>query len=598
MGFHFNPNMFNTIRWSVWGQQIWALVGAVAALTTMAILLGKFNNRPVFNQMGITLNAIISILSVTIKAAVACILSECLAQWKWILYGREDRVLIDFDRLDGAARGPLGSLRVLLRTKRAHVAQFGAVLTLVAVALDPFAQQLLRLREDVTYRRSTNDTLALISSAYAYTLGIANIEEVYFNNATSDLVRNTIAMKDIDTLLWSMSIIYADISALKAAKALYSTNESPEVTWPTVPLKALECALYYCGKFVNSTVLKGRLKENITDVAGKRDKYSWASSNQFIDDSSDLLPEYRAPPDEIRSLEFHKLWSVARYQPLTIILNSKEQVTIQANSIKSIGAYIQGLFRWEPWFNNTKIRTELSRLPGMENAVGFNGASFGPVKDLLAIAQPPALNKLVSTSQSDFAGIARVFESMALSMTNEIRRTHQEIDVARDGMDTMAEKGLVVSTVVLYEVNWPWIALHVAILLLVCTLLLVTIIASQSSDAVPLWKSSSLAALRHGHDIGGLFNDSDKSVADMENTARRTYMSGRQIDVEETKHSGEQYTGLVESRRASQTYLDDEGMDSTTTNITYTERQLGNSITPPLPEREPKLSSRAQSHTF
>lgn len=121
MGFHFNPNMFNTIRWSVWGQQIWALVGAVAALTTMAILLGKFNNRPVFNQMGITLNAIISILSVTIKAAVACILSECLAQWKWILYGREDRVLIDFDRLDGAARGPLGSLRVLLRTKRAYV---------------------------------------------------------------------------------------------------------------------------------------------------------------------------------------------------------------------------------------------------------------------------------------------------------------------------------------------------------------------------------------------------------------------------------------------------------------------------------------------
>ncbi|EQB49842.1 hypothetical protein CGLO_10785 [Colletotrichum gloeosporioides Cg-14] len=408
----------------------------------------------------------------------------------------------------------------------------------------------------------------------------------------------TVAMKDIDTLLWSLSIIYADISALKAAKALYSTNESPEVTWPTVPLKALECALYYCGKFVNSTVLNGRLKENITDIAGKRDKHSWASSNQFIDDSSDLLPEYRAPPDEIRSLEFHKLWSVARYQPLTIILNSKEQVTIQANSIKSIGAYIQGLFRWEPWFNNTKVRTELSRLPGMENAVGFNGASFGPVKDLLAIAQPPALNKLVSTSRSDFAGIARVFESMAMSMTNEIRRTNQEADIAHNGMNTMKGKGLVGSTVVLYEVKWPWIALHVAILVLACTLLLVTIIESKSSAAVPLWKSSSLAALRHGHDIGGLFNDSDKSVAGMENTARKTYMSGRQIDVEGTKHSGEQYAGLVESRRASQTYLDDEGMDSSTTDIACAERQLGNSLTPPSPEREPKLAPRAQSHTF
>lgn len=119
MVFHFIAKMFNTFRWSVWGQQIWALIGAVAALITMVTLLGRFNNSPIFSEMGVTLNTIISVLSVTVKAAVAFILSECIAQWKWILYAREERLMIDFDRLDGAARGPLGSLRVLLRTKGA-----------------------------------------------------------------------------------------------------------------------------------------------------------------------------------------------------------------------------------------------------------------------------------------------------------------------------------------------------------------------------------------------------------------------------------------------------------------------------------------------
>ncbi|KAH0432167.1 hypothetical protein CcaCcLH18_06665 [Colletotrichum camelliae] len=710
----------------------------------MVTLLGRFNNSPIFSEMGVTLNTIISVLSVTVKAAVAFILSECIAQWKWILYAREERLMIDFDRLDGAARGPLGSLRVLLRTKGASVARFGAVLTLVAVALDPFAQQLLRLREAIVYEPSNNDTLALISQSTRYSLGVADTMSFSFTNLTWDWDRNesittgeysfwnittsippsmegaimsgfykspeelrletlfqcssgnctfdpfvtlgichrckdvtpnlsrmpgsydelmnaiteyrtpmslgifiggpdfyatgfslpnghfitntdgcsaynskgdgkcrsntytstsfgtgnpnkTIMMKDIDTLLWSMSIIYADIKALNESGALDSDNEPPEVTWPNLSLKAIECALYYCIKTVESKVENARLAEVVTEAAGsRRDEYSWDSSIG----NSRLSPEYRAPLDEVRSLEFHKLWSVADYTPLRIMLNSRERVTIESKSIKSIGAYIQGLFRWEPWFNDTKILNELHRLEGMENAVGCNGASFGPINTVRAVGQPPALDRLVSISRSDFAGISVVFESMALSMTNEIRRTNVQADVAHNGMETMTYEGLVGRTVVLYEVKWQWIALHVTVLALACTLMLMTIINSANKFDVPLWKSSSLAALRHGHDIGGLLNESGKSVAEMEDAARKMYMSGRRIDVEKTKHLGEQYAGLGESRRASRVYFGDDVMNLSTTDVTFTERQSGHSIIPTLPEREPKLAPRAQSHTF
>jgi hypothetical protein len=83
----------------------------------MVALLAAFDGKEVFTWKDVTLNAIVSVLSLTMKACLAYILAECIAQWKWILFARESRPLIDFDRIDAATRGPLGSLRVLTRTK-------------------------------------------------------------------------------------------------------------------------------------------------------------------------------------------------------------------------------------------------------------------------------------------------------------------------------------------------------------------------------------------------------------------------------------------------------------------------------------------------
>lgn len=111
--------MLTTLRLSAWGYQYLAILLSLTCLAALIILLIHFNQEPVFIWQGITLNTIISILSVTIKAALAYVVSECMAQWKWILFSREERLLIDFDRIDGATRGLLGSLRVLFRTRGA-----------------------------------------------------------------------------------------------------------------------------------------------------------------------------------------------------------------------------------------------------------------------------------------------------------------------------------------------------------------------------------------------------------------------------------------------------------------------------------------------
>lgn len=61
---------------------------------------------------GITLNALISVLSTGMKATMGFILTECLAQLKWSWF-RGGNSLSDLALLDAASRGAAGAFIVL-----------------------------------------------------------------------------------------------------------------------------------------------------------------------------------------------------------------------------------------------------------------------------------------------------------------------------------------------------------------------------------------------------------------------------------------------------------------------------------------------------
>lgn len=101
--------------WKAWKFEFWALVGSGILFLAMVIVLAIFDGRPIFDWNGVTLNAIISVLSVAIKSSLTFAVAELIGQWKWILFSRDARPLMDFERIDMASRGPLGSFRVLAR---------------------------------------------------------------------------------------------------------------------------------------------------------------------------------------------------------------------------------------------------------------------------------------------------------------------------------------------------------------------------------------------------------------------------------------------------------------------------------------------------
>lgn len=79
------------------------------------VLLAVFDGRSIFDWKSVTLNAVISVLSVSMKASLTFAVAELIGQWKWILFSRSARPLMDFERIDMASRGPLGCISVLTR---------------------------------------------------------------------------------------------------------------------------------------------------------------------------------------------------------------------------------------------------------------------------------------------------------------------------------------------------------------------------------------------------------------------------------------------------------------------------------------------------
>lgn len=364
-------------------------------------------------------------------------------------------------------------------------------------------------------------------------LGIYSDNKYSITSFGTGKPNKTVTMKDIETLLWSMSIIYPDIEALnKSAFTPGKSNRSSKETlklWPDIPMKATECALYYCVKNVDSSIEENILIENITEASGARRRPdSWERGHEL----KGALPDSIIPPDQISSLEFNKNWSAVSYSALVLDFpnnKSESRYSISDYSIKSLSAHMQELFLAN-WTGGSRMRTEIEKKLGKE-AVGFNGASFGPSDETLVMkATPAALNGVWSWNRHN---TTRLFYTLATSMTNEMRRnwrpgqsqgTTEQDDSVQDATGTLQYYGKVGISTVVYEIQWAWIALHAVLTLSVVVFLAITLWNSNTREGgVPLWKSSTLAALKHGRTIGTVL-DRASSVGDMEDRARKSYV--------------------------------------------------------------------------
>ncbi|KAF7517854.1 hypothetical protein G7054_g13667 [Neopestalotiopsis clavispora] len=120
---------------------------SVVCLIALVVLLKVFDQQPLPElRYGLTFNAIISILVTVSRTALGVVVANCISQLKWHWYLRERRTagksMLDIQLYDDASRGPWGSLVFLFTPHAWSWASIGAVVTIVVLTLDPFAQQL------------------------------------------------------------------------------------------------------------------------------------------------------------------------------------------------------------------------------------------------------------------------------------------------------------------------------------------------------------------------------------------------------------------------------------------------------------------------
>lgn len=129
----------------VWIWEIGACLLAIAALIATGAFLHTYRSRPLPQlPFDISVNALISIYMVTMKAALVTVVSTGLGQLKWTWF-ESGKSLNDLVAFDEASHSTLGSLYLIWYLRfRQFIASLGAVLTVVLLAVDPFTQQLIR----------------------------------------------------------------------------------------------------------------------------------------------------------------------------------------------------------------------------------------------------------------------------------------------------------------------------------------------------------------------------------------------------------------------------------------------------------------------
>lgn len=162
-------------QWSEIGSGTWlfeslSLLLSIGCIGAVAAVLATSDGEPLSQwHMPIQPNALISVFTTIAKAALIYPVAECISQFKWLYFGQDARRTIDLQRFDDASRGPWGSFCFLLHCgDKAILVTIGCIITILAMAIDPFAQQIITYPTRIVI---TNAPLALTRRAQGYDSG-------------------------------------------------------------------------------------------------------------------------------------------------------------------------------------------------------------------------------------------------------------------------------------------------------------------------------------------------------------------------------------------------------------------------------------------
>lgn len=181
-----------------WIYELSSSVISVLALAGLITTLGSFNGQicPKW-QTYVPIHTMVAITTAILRASMMLSITEGISELKWQWFTKP-QPLIDVNAFDSASRGPWGSLMFLLKFRRHLLASFGAFITICALAIDPFSQQVLDYRNCL----EPNDSLTArisVTNRYTHTGGhIAGDENAMDNVMTLSIYNGVLLSVEND----------------------------------------------------------------------------------------------------------------------------------------------------------------------------------------------------------------------------------------------------------------------------------------------------------------------------------------------------------------------------------------------------------------
>ena len=145
-----------------WIAEVGASFLSAGCMIAVAAVLFKIHNTALADwNFVIAPNSLLSVLLTLAKTLMLLAVAESLTQLKWRHFERS-RPLSHFQAFDDASKGPFGAIQLIWKTRgTAFLASIGALIVLLSLAMDPFAQQILafpnRLVPETTARHAHAD---------------------------------------------------------------------------------------------------------------------------------------------------------------------------------------------------------------------------------------------------------------------------------------------------------------------------------------------------------------------------------------------------------------------------------------------------------
>lgn len=259
----------------------------------------------------------------------------------------------------------------------------------------------------------------------------------------------SITFSSRDTLLWSMAMIKVT---------------DPEAKWPSSPVTASECGLWYCVNDYHASVEKGELIEMTSSAPSRRSPESWqllAEQPQYT-----VPQKYRRPPPD----------TLNYYTDSASLLRTDLQLganfNLSQSAVYSINKAMNETF-------STKLDTNSSQLPNFINAYVLSRG--------LVTYHPTVMQILHNSSDLD-----ATFAALAKSMTNSIRA---------NGDDNLVAIGEAGTDNTLIEVRWPYLVLP-AILVIAGGVFLGIVIYHTHATGIAIWCSNVMPSVALGGTLG------------------------------------------------------------------------------------------------